>query len=36
MMALDFKKKESVEALRIAISGEEILTEKAWLLEMLG
>ncbi len=36
MMALDFRKKEAVEALRVSISGEEILTEKEWLLEMLG
>jgi hypothetical protein len=36
LIGLDFKKKESVDALRAAISGEEILTEKEWLLEMLG
>ncbi|MBC7777003.1 MAG: hypothetical protein H7246_16345 [Phycisphaerae bacterium] len=36
LMALDFKKKEAVEALRAAIVGEEILTEKEWFLEMLG
>ncbi|MFN0175842.1 MAG: hypothetical protein ACKVU0_14410 [Saprospiraceae bacterium] len=36
LMALDFKKKEVVEALRAAIVGEEILTEKEWFLEMLG
>ncbi|MDO8366337.1 MAG: hypothetical protein Q7T20_06035 [Saprospiraceae bacterium] len=36
MMTLDFKKKDAVEALRIAISGEEGLTEKEWFLEMLG
>ena len=36
MMGLDFKKSEAVEALRAAISGAEILTEKAWFLEMLG
>jgi len=35
-MILDFKKKEAVEALRVSISGEEILTEKEWFLEMLG
>jgi len=36
LMALDFKKKEVVEALRAAIVGEEILTEKEWFLDMLG
>ncbi len=35
LMALDFKKTESVEALRMAIAAEEILTEKEWLLEQL-
>ncbi|MBP6810567.1 MAG: hypothetical protein KA138_03575 [Saprospiraceae bacterium] len=36
LMALDFKKKEVVEALRAAIVGAEILTEKEWFLAMLG
>lgn len=36
LMALDFKKKESLETLRAAILKEEILTEKEWLLEMLN
>lgn len=35
LMALDFKKKETVEALRSAIAKEPVLTEKAWFLEML-
>lgn len=35
LMGLDFKKTESVEALRTAILAEVILTEKDWLLEML-
>jgi hypothetical protein len=35
LMGLDFKKKETVEALRTAIVAEAILTEKDWLLEML-
>lgn len=35
LMALDFRKKEAVEALKKAITSEEILTEKEWLLEML-
>lgn len=36
LMALDFKKKEVLEALRAAILQEEILTEKEWLVEMLN
>ncbi len=35
LMGLDFKKREAMEALRAAIVGEEILTEKEWFLEML-
>ena len=36
LMSLDFRKKEAVEALRAAIVGEEILTEKEWFLGVLG
>ena len=36
LMALDFKQKTAVEALRNRILEEEILTEKEWFLAMLG
>lgn len=35
MMALDFRKNEDLEALRAAVAGEEILTEREWFLRML-